>query len=119
MNKHIIKLIEGKQPPYRPIYALTLLELEILKTYIETHLKPGFIRPFKSPTGAFILFDKKLDGSVCLYVDYWGLNNLTIKNCYPLPLIGKALDRLGQAMQFTQLDLMGVYHRIRIWEDDK
>ncbi len=114
MNEHTIKLIEGKQPPYRPIYALSPVELETLKTYIETHLKTEFIRPSKSPAGAPILFDQKPDGSLCLYVDYQGLDNLTIKNRYPLPLIGESLDRLSWAKWFTQLDLTSAYHRMRI-----
>ena len=100
-NEHVIDLEDGKQPPYRPIYSLGPVELETLKTYIETHLKTRFIRPSKSPAGASILFDKKPDGSLCLCVDYWGLNNLMIKNQYPLPLIGESLDRLGQAKRFT------------------
>ncbi len=101
INEHAIKLINKKQPPYGPIYALSPVELETLKAYIETHLKTGFIWPSKSPTGAFILFDKKPDGSFCLYMDYRGLNNLTIKNQYPFPLIGEALDCLGRVKRFT------------------
>ncbi len=46
------------------------MELETLKTYIETNLKTGFIRPSKSPAEAPILFDKKSDGSLYLCVDY-------------------------------------------------
>ena len=92
MNKYAIKLEKGKQPPFGPIYSLGLVELETLKTYIETNLANGFIYPSKSPAGAPILFDKKPDGSFCLYVDYWSLNNITIKNQYLLPLIGKSLD---------------------------
>lgn len=95
MNKHIIKLIKGKQSLYRPIYTLSLVELETLKIYIETHLKKSFIQPSKSFTRALILFDKKLNSNLCLCVDYQGLNNLTIKNQYLLPLIGKSLDRLS------------------------
>ncbi len=76
--------------------------------------KTRFIQPSKSLAGALILFDKKLDNSLCLCIDYQGLNNLTIKNQYPLPLISKSLDRLGWAKQFTQLDLTSVYHRMRI-----
>ena len=95
------------------------MEVETLKTYIETHLKTGFIRPSKSPAGAPILFDKKPDGSLRLCVDYRGLNNLTIKNRYPLPLIGESLDRLGRAKRFTQLDLTSAYHRMRIREGDE
>ncbi len=43
MNEHVIELIDGKQSPYKPIYALSPVELETLKTYIKTHLKTGFI----------------------------------------------------------------------------
>lgn len=80
LNEHTIKLKDDKEPPYRPIYSLGLVELKTLKMYIETHLKTGFIRPSKFPAGAPILFDKKLNGSLRLCVDYWGLNNLIIKN---------------------------------------
>ncbi len=95
LNEHAIELVEGKPPPYGPIYALSLVELETLKIYIKTHLKTGFIQPFKSPASAPIFFNKKPNGSLRLYVDYRGLNNLTIKNQYPLSLICKCLDRLG------------------------
>ena len=70
INKYAIKLIEGKQPPYWPIYSLGPVELETLKAYIEIHLKTRFIRPSKSLSGLPILFDKKPDGSLRLYVDY-------------------------------------------------
>ena len=70
MNEYAIKLEKGKQPSFGLIYSLRLVELEILKTYIEINLANGFIQPSKSPTGASILFDRKSDGSLCLYVDY-------------------------------------------------
>ena len=92
INEHIIKLEEGKQPSYGPIYSLGPVEFKILKTYIETNLANGFIRASKSPAGSSILFIGKFNGSFCLYVNYQGFNNLTIKNWYPLPLIGKSLD---------------------------
>ena len=69
------------------------VELETLKAYIETNLVNGFIRLSKSPAGALILFNKKANGSLRLFVNYQGLNNLTIKNQYLLPLIGELLDR--------------------------
>ncbi len=119
INEHVIELVEVKQLPYGPIYSLGPVELETLKAYIETHLKTGFIRPSKSSAGAPILFDKKPDGSLRFCVDYRGLNNLTIKNLYPLPLIGESLDRLGRAKRFTQLDLTSAYHRMRIQEGNK
>ena len=120
INNHAIELVERcQQPPYGPIYSLGPVELETLKAYIETNLANGFIRPFKSPAGASILFDRKSDSSLRLCVNYRGLNNLTIKNRYPLPLIGESLDRLGRAKQFTQLDLTSAYHQMRIREGDE
>lgn len=80
INKHAINLKPDKQPPYRPIYSLGLLELEIFKTYIKINLANGFICSSKFSARIPILFVQKLDNSLCLCVDYWGLNNLTIKN---------------------------------------
>ena len=119
MNKYAIKLEEGKQPPLGLIYSLSLIELEMLKTYIKTNLANGLIRSSKSPARASILFDRKADGNLCLCVDYGGLNNIMIKNRYLLPLIGESFNRLGRAKQFTQLDLMNTYHRISIYKNDK
>lgn len=70
INKYAIELIEGKQLPYKPIYILNPVKLETFKTYIKTHLKTGFVQPFKCLTGAPIRFNKKFDGSLQLYVDY-------------------------------------------------
>ena len=95
------------------------MELETLKAYIKTKLVNGFIRPSKSPTATPILFDQKLDGFFQLCVNYQGLNNLTIKNRYPLLLIGELLDRLGKARQFIQLNLTSAYHQMRICKGDK
>ena len=119
INEHAIELEKGKQPFFGPIYSLGSVELEMLKTNIKTNLANGFIRPFKSSAGALILFNRKPNGSFCLYVDYWGLNNITIKNRYLLPLIGEFLDRLGRARQFTQLALTNAYYQIKICEGDK
>ena len=95
------------------------MKMETLKIYIKTNLANGFVRPSKFPTGVSIFFDWKQDGNLRLCVDYWGLNSITIKNWYPLPLIGESLNRLGQARQFTQLDLTNAYHWMRICEGDE
>ena len=78
----------------------------MLKTYIKTNLANGFTQPSKSPAGASILFDQKPDRSLRLCVNYRGLNNIAIKNQYPLPLIGDSVDQLGRAKRFTQSDLI-------------
>ncbi len=101
INNHAIELVDDRQLPYSPIFSLGSVELETLKAYIENNLANGLIRPSKFPAGVFILFDKKLDGSLRLCVDYRGLINLTIKNWYPLPLVGESLDQLDRAQRFT------------------
>ena len=90
------------------------MELSVLKTYIEEYLARGWIRPSTSPFGAPVLFVKKKDGSLRLCVDYRALNQLTVKNRYPLPLIPGLLDHVKGATRFTHLDLPTAYHLLRI-----
>ena len=120
INNHAIDLVKCyQQPLYGPIYSLGLVELKTLKAYIETNLANSFIKPSKSPAGALILFDRKLDSSLRLCVNYQGLNNFTIKNQYLFRLIEESLDRLGKTKQFTQLDLTSAYYQMRIRKGDK
>ena len=92
VNEHAIKLEEGKQPPYGPINSLGPVEFKTLKTEIKISLANAFIRASKSLAGAPILFVCKPNSSFCLYIKYQRLNNLTIKNWYPLSLIGESLN---------------------------
>ena len=119
INKHAIKPEENKLPSFGSIYSLGSVELETLKTYIKTNLANGFIQPSKSPAKALILFNWKPNRSLRLCVNYWGLNNITIKNQYSLFLIGELLDWLGRAKWFTQLDLTNAYYWMRICKGDK
>lgn len=114
-----IVLVEDKPSPSGPICSLSSVELETFKTYIKTHLKTRFISLLKYSIGAPIFFDKKPNNSFCLYINYWSLNNLTINNHYPLPLIRKSLYRLGQTKQFTQLDQTSAYYWMKIQEGDE
>ena len=111
---HTIDLEEGAAPPYGPIYSMSEMELKALREYLDDILGKGFIRPSNSPAGAPILFAKKKDGSLRLCVDYRGLNAITRKNRYPLPLVGDLLDRLRSAKFFTKIDLRAGYNNVRI-----
>ena len=91
----------------------------MLKAYIKTNLANDFIRPSKSPACAPILFDQKSNDFLQLCINYRGLNNLTIKNRYLLPLIRELLDRLGRARWFTQLDLTSAYYWMKIRKKNK
>lgn len=114
-----IDLEDNKQPPFGPLYSLSEVELRALSTWLDENLAKGFIRPSTSPAGSPILFVRKKDGSLRLCVDYRGLNNVTIKNRYPLPLVPEALDRLRCAKIFTKLDLRSGYNLVRIKEGDE
>ena len=114
-----IDLQEGTNPPFGPIYGLSEPELVALRTYLDDNLQKGFIQPSKSPAGAPILFVKKKDGSLRLCVDYRGLNRITIRNRYPLPLIPELLDRLRTAKVFSKIDLRGAYNLVRIKPGDE
>lgn len=70
INKHAIKLVEDKQLFYEFNYSLSLIEQETLKVYIKIYLKTDLIWFFKSLIGVFILFDKKIDKNLQLYIDY-------------------------------------------------
>lgn len=113
---HTIDLEEGATPPHGPIYSMSEVELAALKEHLDTELGKGFIRASNSPAGAPILFAKKKDGSLRLCIDYRGLNKVTKKNRYPLPLIGNLLDRLRSAKVFTKIDLRAGYNNVRIAE---
>ena len=104
---------------YGPIYPLSEEESQVLKDYIEENLKKGFIRISESPAGYPVLFQKKKDGSLRLCVDYKKLNDVTIRNSYPLPLINDIIERVKGAKFFTKLDLRSAYNLIRIREGDE
>jgi transposase InsO family protein len=114
-----IELQPGKEPPYGPIYPLSPRELTALKEFLEENLEKGFIQESKSPAGAPILFAPKKDGGLRLCVDYRGLNSITVKNRYPLPLITEIMDRVTGANYFSKIDLKDAYYRIRIKAGDE
>ena len=91
---HKIPLEDRKKPTHSPIYALSAKELEALRDYLDENLAKGFIRPSTSLAGYPILFVPKKDGKLRLCVNYRWLNAITVKNCYPLPLISEIQDRI-------------------------
>jgi hypothetical protein len=86
---------------------------------LDENISKGFICASSSPAGAPILFVKNGDGSLCLCVDYGGLNEGTIKNRYPLPLLYETLLCLQKAKYFTKLDIHGAYNLVRMAEGEE
>jgi hypothetical protein len=93
-------------------------ELAELKAQLQELLEKGFIRPSSSPWGCPTLFVKKKDQTLRMCVDYRPLNEVTIKNKYPLPLIDILFDQLAGAKVFSKIDLRSRYHQIKIQPED-
>ena len=89
-------------------------ELRELKAQLQELLSKGFIKPSASPWGAPVLFVKKKDGSFRMCIDYKQLNNVTVKNKYPLPRIDDLFDQLQGACTFSKIDLRSGYHQLKI-----
>ncbi|KAJ1039717.1 hypothetical protein NDA10_003137 [Ustilago hordei] len=94
-------------------------EMSELRRYLDENLEKGFIRPSKSPARSPVLFVPKKDGGLRLCVDYRGLNEITVKNKAPLPLIEEQLFLLRKARIYTKLDLRAAYNLIRIAKGDE
>ena len=89
-----IEVTPGVAPISIPPYRMAPMELQELKKQLQELLDKGFIRPSVSPWGAPVLFVKKKDGTLQLCIDYWKLNQATVKNKYPLPRIDDLFDQL-------------------------
>jgi hypothetical protein len=93
-------------------------EPEELKKQIKELRDKGFIRPSSSPWGAPVIFVDKKDGTRRMCVDYQSLNEVTIKNKYPLPRIDDLFDQLRGARVFSTIDLYSGYHQLKIRATD-
>uniref|UniRef100_A0A4W5K794 Gypsy retrotransposon integrase-like protein 1 n=1 Tax=Hucho hucho TaxID=62062 RepID=A0A4W5K794_9TELE len=90
-----------------------------MNNYIEEELSKGFIRTSTSPAASGFFFVKKKDGGLRPCIDYRGLNDITVKFRYPLPLVPAALEQLRKAKYFSKLDLRSAYNLIRIRDGDE
>nr|CAH66331.1 H0813E03.8 [Oryza sativa] len=93
-------------------------ELAEVKKQLEELKEKGYIRPSTSPQGAPVIFVEKKDKTKRMCVDYRALNEVTIKNKYPLPRIDDLFDQLKGATVFSKIDLRSGYHQLRIREED-
>ena len=100
-----INLEDGTAPPPGTVYSLSRSKQVALREFLDENLRIGFIRPSRSPHGAPVLFVRKKDGSLRLCVDFRGLNKITKKDRYPLPLTVDLLDAPSKARIYTKIDL--------------
>ncbi|WVZ84489.1 hypothetical protein U9M48_031518 [Paspalum notatum var. saurae] len=99
-------------------YRVAPKEQELIKENIDELLGKGFIRPSSSPWAFPVLFVDKKDGTRRMCVDYRALNDVTIKNKYPLPRIDDLFDQLQGACVFSKIDLRSGYHQMKIRPSD-
>ena len=116
---HAIELVLGATLKDCKVYPLSIKEQEELNKFLDEHLKTGWIWLSKSPCAAPFFFVKKKDGSLCPVQDYRWLNEVTIKNKYPLSLIQELIDKVKRATYFTKLDIRWGYNNMRIREGDE
>ena len=101
------------------VYPMPVNEQEELDRFLEENVRKGYITPSKSPMASPVFFIKKKDGKLRLIQDYRKLNDITIKNRYPLPLAADIVNRLKGARYFTKFDVRWGYNNVRIKEGDE
>ncbi|TIA68013.1 hypothetical protein E3P91_04182 [Wallemia ichthyophaga] len=116
--EHGIELVDGAKPPSRSPYRLSFTEQDELKKQLKQLVDSKLIRPSTSPYGSPVLFVRKKSGELRMCIDYRALNNITIKNRYPIPRMDEILDQLAPARYFSKLDLTSGYWQMRIKDED-
>ena len=116
---HQIDLIDNSEPPNMPLYEMSREQLLVLRKTLVELLDNGFIRASSSPAGAPVIFVKKPGGGLRFCVDYRGLNAVSKKDSYPLPLIGETLKLIASAKWVSNVDVISAFHRVRIKEGDE
>ena len=116
---HAIDLKETFKPQKGRIYLLLKNKKEEVQNFVEDQLRKGYIRLSKSLQTSLVFFVGKKDGSKWMVIDYCNLNDQTVKNNYPLPLITKLIDNMSSKKMFTKMDLRWVFNNMRIKEGDK
>ena len=118
--KHRINLKEGAKPVYIPSYKIPHSRREQLKKATTELLEQGIIEPSNSPWSAPMLLVPKQDGSLRPVIDYRKLNDLTIPDRFPVPVIRLLLQEIGQSQNvFSTIDLKTGFHQVEVAEESK
>jgi RNase H-like domain found in reverse transcriptase/Reverse transcriptase (RNA-dependent DNA polymerase)/Integrase zinc binding domain/Chromo (CHRromatin Organisation MOdifier) domain len=118
---HKIELLPGHEEGHghSPLYSMSEVELRVLRQYLKDNLNSRAVSPSVSPVSSPVLFVKKPGGGLRFCVDYRKLNEITVKNRYPIPLISETLARLSRAKYFTKIDIIAAFNRLRVAEGDE
>jgi hypothetical protein len=114
----VIELVPGIAPIFKRPYRMAINQLAKFKEQLQELLDKGYIHPSASPSGAPVIFVPKKNGTQRMCVDYRSLNEVTIKNKYPLPRIDDLFDQLKGSCVFSKNDLRFGYHQLKIRATD-
>jgi len=116
--KHTIVLVPNTRMFSTKVYPLAPVEQKQLYNFLKENLKSRYICLSKLPMASSVFFIKKKDGSLCLIQDYQKLNEMTVNNACPLPLIPDILNIISKAKaeHFTKLYVQWGYNNIKIKE---
>ncbi|UYV66907.1 hypothetical protein LAZ67_4003288, partial [Cordylochernes scorpioides] len=118
LAKHRIDTKDAKPIKHKP-YRVSAKERDIIKEQIDEMLTEGIIRPSSSPWSFPVILVKKRDGKYRFCVDYRKLNNVTVKDVYPIPRIDEVMDTLQGSTHFSAIDLRSGYWQVEVEERDK
>jgi hypothetical protein len=110
----VINPLHNTAPISKRSYRMSIEELKEHKKQLTELQDAGYIRSDSSPCGAPVLFVQKKDGSQGMCVDYRTLNDVTVKNKYPLPRIKDLFDQMRGARVFSKIELRPGYHQMKI-----
>ncbi len=116
---HTIPLLPHAHPPFRAPKRLTAEERAVVHETVQKLLEKGWIEPSNSPYGSPVALAMKKDGSWRVCVNYTAVNQLTVRDRFPLPRIDDLLDRVGTNCVFSRLDLDSAYHQVLIPPEDR
>lgn len=115
---HRIPLIDKANPVNKRPYRYPGIKKDVIEKLVQEMLDQGVVQHSTSPYASPVVLVGKKDGSRRLCVDYRDLNQMTIKDKFPIPIIEDLLDELGGAVIFSKIDLKAGYHQLRMAEEN-